>query len=267
MCPTPQVVYCPGTCPDDCGLVCVTPTLAPPEVVEFSADRTTVVEGESLQITWEIQNASEVSILWPGAGGMMDGLSEIDPESGTATINPYGSPIILEARSDVGTAKAELELDVQCAYAWVPELADAMEDRCPEPAEITWAAQQPFERGMMLWLEFNQTIYVFYDQGDPKTYATYPDTFEEGKDPERDPSIKPPSDLYQPIRGFGKVWRENPEVRTKIGWATAPESGFETWQQRYQGFGMHNVTIWMKGFDGTIYQMDPMGQIWDVYVP
>lgn len=266
-CPAPQVVYCPGACPDNCGLVCVTPTPAPPEIVEFSTDRTTLTEGESVQITWQTRNATEISILWPGAGGTMEGLGEIDPESGTATITPYGSPIHLEVRNDVGSATADLTLDVQCANAWVPELAEARENRCPKPAETTWAAQQPFERGFMIWMEFNQTIYVFYDQGDPKTYATYPDTFEEGKDLERDPSIKPPSGLDQPIRGFGKVWRENPEVRTKIGWATAPESGFESWQQRYQGFGLHNVTLWMEGFDGTVYELDPMGQIWDVYVP
>jgi hypothetical protein len=267
VCAPPDVAYCPGDCPDNCGLVCVTPTPAPPEIVEFTADRTTLVKGQSIQIAWENRNATEISILWPGAGDTTDALTGIDPESGTATITPYGSPIIMEVRNDVGSATSELRVEIDCAHAWVPELADAMEDRCPEPAETTWAAQQSFENGQMIWLEFNQSIYVFYDQGEIKSYAIYADTFEEGKDPERDPSIVPPPDLYQPIRGFGKVWRENPEVRTKIGWATAPESGFETWQQRYQGFGLHNVTIWMEGFNGTIYELDPMGQIWQIYVP
>ncbi len=265
VCPASQVVYCPGECPDNCGLICVTPTPAPPEVVEFSADRNDLTEGESIQITWETRNATEISILWLGAGGTMDGLSGIDPESGTATITPYGSPILLEVQNDIGSAKAELSLDIQCAHAWVPDLADAREGRCPEPAQTTWAAQQPFERGFMIWMEFNQTIYVFYDQGEIKTYATYPDTFEEGKDLEQDPGIVPPSGRYQPIRGFGKVWRENPEVRTQIGWATAPESGFETWQQRYQAIGINNVVIWMKDFNSTVYELYPLGQTWEVY--
>ena len=25
--------------------------------------------------------------------------------------------------------------------------------------------------------------------------------------------------LYEPNRGFGKVWRENPDIRAQIGWA------------------------------------------------
>jgi hypothetical protein len=42
----------------------------------------------------------------------------------------------------------------------------------------------------------------------------------------------PPPGLYQPIRGFGKLWRTHPEVRDRLGWATAPEQGFYTqWQQ------------------------------------
>ena len=267
VCPSSQIPYCPGECPDNCGLICVTPTPAPPEVVEFSVDRTTVVEGQSVQITWQCLNADQISILWPGAGGTMDGLSEIDPAGGTATITPYGSPVLLEATNDVGQAEAELSLDIECAHAWVPELVNAREGRCPKPAQTTWAAQQPFENGRMIWTEFDQMIYVFYDQSDPKTYATYPDTFEEGKDPEQDPKITPPTGLYQPIRGFGKVWRENPEVRSGLGWATAPESGFETWQQRYQGFGLHNITIWMESLSGTIYELNPTGQVWEVYVP
>jgi hypothetical protein len=28
----------------------------------------------------------------------------------------------------------------------------------------------------------------------------------------------------QPIRGFGKVWRDNQEVREKLGWAVAKEA-------------------------------------------
>ena len=185
-------------------------------------------------------------------------------KGGTATIEPYGSPVILEIRNARGTAQAEIELNVQCAHAWVPELAGAMGDRCPDAAQTTWAAQQPFQNGFMIWLEYNQTIYIFYDLGDPPTYATYPNTFEEG-DPERDPGITPPSGLLQPIRGFGKVWREQPEVRSRLGWATASESGFETWQQRYEGFGMHNVTIWMEGVGGTVYELAPMGQTWRVF--
>ena len=45
----------------------------------------------------------------------------------------------------------------------------------------------------------------------------------------------PPAGLLQPIRGFGKIWRETSGVRDKLGWATVPEQGFDTqWQLRIQ---------------------------------
>src|SRR5262245_60288081 len=34
---------------------------------------------------------------------------------------------------------------------------------------------------------------------------------------------KPPAGLYEPIRGFGKLWRSNPQVRNTLGWAAGPE--------------------------------------------
>ena len=141
-----------------------------------------------------------------------------------------------------------------------------MGDNCPFEAEVGWAAQQPFEHGFMLWLEPSQLIYVFFDNYGGQSYRSYDDTFAEG-DPETDPNIVPPAGLLQPERGFGKVWRDNAEVRDNLGWATAPETGFDTWRQRYQGFGMHNVTLWMKSIDGDVLQLTPMGSVWEVYVP
>jgi hypothetical protein len=32
-----------------------------------------------------------------------------------------------------------------------------------------------------------------------------------------------PQGKLQPIRGFGKVWRDNADVRRKLGWALAKE--------------------------------------------
>jgi len=89
-------------------------------------------------------------------------------------------------------------------------------------------AVEPFERGSMVWVKggYRQPdwIYViFYDQKRSSlVWASYQDTWREG-----DPASggkPPPPGLYEPIRGFGKVWRDNPQVSNTLGWATAPES-------------------------------------------
>ena len=268
-CQPNEVYYCPGECPNGCGTTCATPTPEPiagaPVIQSFTADRSTIVQGETVNVTWQATGGTEASLMWVGDGGTMDGLSDLDPDGGMLSINPKGAPVTLRVSNSLGTTEATLMITIMCANDWVPELA-AETGKCPQPAEIGWAAQQPFEHGFMLWLEPSQTIYVFFDNYGGHSYRSYIDTFQEG-DPESDPSLVPPAGLLQPVRGFGLVWRTNAEVRDNLGWATAVESGFETWRQSYQGFGMHNVTIWVKDINQTIYELDPMGSVWEVYTP
>lgn len=102
-----------------------------------------------------------------------------------------------------------------------------------------YVAEQPFENGRMLWLQPVQQIWVISTNAEGKNvWSVYDDTFEEGQ-VERDPSIVAPDSLYQPERGFGKLWRENPEVQAIVGWATEPEFGYAT---RYEYHAGGNVS-------------------------
>ncbi len=91
-------------------------------------------------------------------------------------------------------------------------------------AEAAW---QEFEGGFMLWLQ--GPVYVLYNGG---RFRRFEDTY----DPETDPPSggeTPPTGRLEPVRGFGKVWRENPNVRQGLGWAYSGESGL---QAVYQPF-------------------------------
>ncbi|MEM6281964.1 MAG: hypothetical protein AAF787_07205 [Chloroflexota bacterium] len=108
---------------------------------------------------------------------------------------------------------------------------------CPQsnPPTVTTAssAYQTFERGFMLWVDTpgTGTIYVGLDSG---TYQTYPDTWNADSDPVSGNNTPPDAALSEPIRGFGKVWRDNPPVRDALGWATSPERGDTTAYLLYQ---------------------------------
>ncbi|MFO7321055.1 MAG: hypothetical protein DIU68_004955 [Chloroflexota bacterium] len=109
----------------------------------------------------------------------------------------------------------------------------------PRPTATTGQIQvveEVFERGRMFYIEPLDQIWVMVVTGEGRgTWSIYPDTFEEG-DAEFDPSIVPPDGLMQPERGFGKLWRENPEVREALGWAVTPEFGYVS-EYRYQPGG------------------------------
>jgi len=108
----------------------------------------------------------------------------------------------------------------------IPWFFEPRPDRCLyEPATETPAAIQRFEKGAMIWLQADQTIWVFHN--DTERVERFNDLFIEGS-PESDPAIVAPSGKMQPVRGFGLVWRTSPQVRSQLGWAIAPEQGYTT---------------------------------------
>jgi len=117
------------------------------------------------------------------------------------------------------------------------------------------SAVERFEHGTMIWVnrptwEGSRWVYVLFDDG---TYQRFPDAFVEGVDPESDPTIVPPAGLYQPTRGFGKVWREGTgaQVRERLGWAIEPEQG---------GDG-----AWQDFWRGSMYWIGPLDRIYVIY--
>lgn len=109
-------------------------------------------------------------------------------------------------------------------------------DPFPTPviAQIS-VAEQRFENGRMFWLQPVDQIWVMtVDESDEQVWSIYDDDFTEGE-PEIDPTIDVPEGLYQPERGFGQLWRDNPEVRQALGWAIEPEFGHVTRYEYHAG--------------------------------
>jgi hypothetical protein len=91
-------------------------------------------------------------------------------------------------------------------------------------------------------------IDVPYDNG---SLAYYLDTWDESQ-PVDDPARVPPDGLYQPVRAFGKLWRTSVGLASKLGWALAPERGYEMLVQPFEGGTM------LLGLQGEIYVLLPL---------
>ncbi|MDX2163758.1 MAG: LysM peptidoglycan-binding domain-containing protein [bacterium] len=108
---------------------------------------------------------------------------------------------------------------------------------CADPVIGVEASGQDFEGGRMLRYapiaSINQggapgsgglsgaVIFVLYHNG---FWEEYPDTWDASQ-PAIDDAISAPPGRVQPSEGFGRVWRENPQVRAALGWAySAPIS-------------------------------------------
>ncbi len=108
---------------------------------------------------------------------------------------------------------------------------------CPQAAAThSPAAAQHFERGLMVWVKQPDTFYIFYEtsQQPPRVFEEIhaPYRFRPGASPNNRAGETPPRGLYEPVSGFGQLWRGEIEgaqnVRQRLGWAKEPESSFNT---------------------------------------
>ncbi|NWG19965.1 MAG: hypothetical protein HXY39_06520 [Chloroflexi bacterium] len=134
----------------------------------------------------------------------------------------------------------------------------------PSPQIAVPAASQRFERGAMYWVSSRydrsgDIWVVFYDNSRASlVWQLYADYWREG-DPVSG-GEQPPQGLVEPIRGFGKLWRENQQLRETLGWAVEPERADTATVQYFQGGAW---AVYRAGVD-RIYIMRPDNRAEDI---
>jgi LysM repeat protein len=133
---------------------------------------------------------------------------------------------------------------------------------CPGPVTTVNAVGQNFQGGRVYRYdaapgEQQALIYVIYNDG---TWTAYPDTWDQSQ-PADDPSITPPQGWYKPTGALGKLWRDQPGVRAKLGWAYGPE---DTFQGRRQTSSIPGYTYVDHGFRQYVVQLSQAVRTWRV---
>jgi hypothetical protein len=238
-----------------------------PVLLYFRANVTEANPGDTVVLEWESSGATRAVLYHLLPGGQL-------PGSGwdVAPTGAYQYEITLDERNisqfylivldqEDRYADGHVTVNLRCTESWFFSPAP---DVCPTTPVVSDAAEQHFERGVMIWVEQEDRMYVLYgdDQFSPK-WAVFTDEWDEGE-PEDDPSLTPPGGLYQPVRGFGLVWREYPEVRERLGWATDQERGFGTVVQRTT-LSKYNST-YIRAFDGNVWHLGPERASWEKIV-
>lgn len=128
-----------------------------------------------------------------------------------------------------------------------PDLTPTL-DPMPTPVmNRIQVAEQVFEHGRMFWVQPREQIWVMIESGPGQgTWQVYEDTFNEGE-PETDPTIIPPDGMFQPERGFGKLWRDTQAVRDALGWAVTPEFGYVSNYEYHHGGTVNTANEYVPG--------------------
>jgi hypothetical protein len=233
----------------------------------FRADVDLASPGDTITLSWQWSGGTGGAIyhLLP-AGQLSTPYWDVGP-AGTLqyTISPerrnYDS-FVLYVHDEGGVAAQQtVQVDLRCPDDWFFSPAP---DICPANAPlVSSGAEQHFERGTMVWVGAEDRIYVLFADGQGPRWSAYTDEWDEGE-PTMDPEIEPPPGLQQPIRGFGLLWREEPTVRARLGWAVDQERGYETALQRTSHY--RYPVLYIRALDGGAWRLGPNGSAWE-YVP
>jgi hypothetical protein len=194
-----------------------------PQILSFTASPDPVEWKGTVTLTWIMSGMTGAGItrLSPRGDILLETEALDLPASGSIAVkvpDEYNEAVkyYLGARDANGVLyQAYVTVGIICPYD------EYMAPRCPLTQDTIWAAYEPFERGHTVWRSDTLQIYVLHADG---SYETYEDTWHEG-DPVEIPGSPPPG-LYAPVRGFGNLYASLPDLRERLGWATAPEKGY-----------------------------------------
>lgn len=234
------------------------------------APTTTQNIGDSLVMSWEA--TGERAEVCPIAGGPAEFACQEVPLVGSLTwvikeedmtYNGFG---LRAWGGDQSIWNVEYVL-LQCQNLR-PWFLDDPPEGCPEEeAMVSYAAGQYFEHGFMIWVEETDEFYVFYEGPDEygwqRFHLTWGLKLKPGASEDNRVGEDPPPGLYEPVSGFGLIWRGEvdwPQVadaRHRLGWATEPEHGYDT---AYQCMTPSLPSLWnclLRGPRGDILLLYP----------
>jgi hypothetical protein len=250
-----------------------TPTAQPPIIFSFVADRLEIDPGESVTLSWSTSHDVQSAVIHQQVPDDRYPEDVYIAPNGNLTLTTDDNErlwykyTLTVFNNTGGSTQSSLVVNLRCPYTYffAPIPAEDQEQwNCPGgPAIFSPAAEQVFEGGRMIWLKATQTVYVFLNDG---TLLFFPDTWSTGQ-PESDPQIVAPQSRYQPIRGFGKVWRtatyynaNRMSVREQLGWALAPEKAFDgalqnSWLRCCARFYTVYRPTYLRSADGRVLRL------------
>ncbi|MBI5959909.1 MAG: LysM peptidoglycan-binding domain-containing protein [Chloroflexi bacterium] len=260
----------------------VEPTAA---FVPFVAPQSVKPDGSIIHVVQAGDTLSSIAYAYTEYGVTNESIAALNPpmKPNTRVLQLGQEVIILPPGSvDPATGKLKQPGATTAAQNPTPETAPAGSTPIPTPtidaaeggttaeptatpaegnqtaAEVSYASVRAGfltnERGLMLWLEDVDQIYVLINGGTAQegNYSAYRDTWQEGM-PETDPALQAPAGLFQPTQSFGQAWRTYPGVRDALGWGTAEAVNFTALIVR----SGNNIVV--NGPDKRVYELSENG--------
>lgn len=242
--------------PAEAAAVMAGDSVLPPEdeqtaaIHHFEASSAVAANNQPVTLRWEAEGVSAYVYLCPPHGDCERPFSApAQPLNGALTVDGFQQAGTFLFRLEVidsagASAMRDLAVTITCAHAWLD--GSGAGPRCPDgPALTVFAVWQPFEGGNLIWFSDSGHIYML-THADGRV-RIYEDRYVEGQP---DPGDIPPEGRFTPVRGFGQLWQALGGAASVLGWALAPETGFDSARQPA---GRVAYTTYIAGPEGSVY--------------
>jgi hypothetical protein len=231
--------------------------------------------GEEVRLAWEAEGEA-AELCFTNCFG--PALCETVPLSGDKTVvsseetlqyNGFALRVSSSGQESVAAVTVQFLCEALRPWFFAPP-----PPYCPrEVASVTSAAGQYFERGLMIWTQEPDRFYVFESEPTGSGFQVWyslddpAQNQKPGASPDNRVGEQPPAGLYEPVSGFGQVWRsefEWPEaenVRARLGWATGPEFGFDSASQQAIITCPKGWVRYLRGPRGEILRLSPASTV------
>jgi hypothetical protein len=234
------------------------PTLTPsptvlPFVIFFTADTPSLLTNSATTLRWQTQNAETVTLERVAGGRVAETYSV--PASGERLVtmsSAFGASMTWRLTARRGRFSSSREVSIQ-AVCNVPYFFVPAPPECPlEPPARSALLFQQFERGLAFYVPTTRNIYILaLAPQDNSRVNAYPLDW----DYSPLPVLTPPAGLLQPFGEIGyifsrKQWSDGRSLVEVIGWATAPQQGYDGATQRATA-----SDLYIRRPDGAVYKL------------
>ncbi len=243
------------------------PTLIGLQIVYFTSNVEAIAPGDNVTLFWQVRGAETVTIYRIDEEGERENPRPVEAEGriiiGTNPAVTEVAEFVLVAEASTFVIEETIALDVSCDGDWFFSPAPG---GCPLPASLPSShAEQVFQNGLMIWSSITNEIFIFYSDNQEPTWQRFVDAYSEGL-PEVAVSAEPPQGLLLPVRGFGLIWRTNPTVQNRLGFALRSEVGYSGIVQTATSNDGDDV-LYLQRENGEVLQLLPEGSNWQTIVP
>jgi hypothetical protein len=240
-----------------------------PRIEYFTSDSILgVAPGSSLTLFWSTRGTDTAVIYRLDRTGQRTQLWNVTPD-GSLTVATRSSDrgtveFILSVGEGALLAEMRLSIPLACPDQW---FFSPTPNECPTaPAQPSALIEEPFERGRMLYIANNDSVYALFNDGFEPAWVAFDNRYDPAVHPESIENFVPPPNFYQPLAILGFVWRGNDTVRNRLGLALQPQSDYEGFVQSAFDASGDELT-YISSVDGSVLLLLPGGESWQIIAP